>query len=216
MKKRFLTGLILLIASLSYAQEARFGFTVSPSFGFTNVESSGTNAAEGTSYTDNTEGKTGIIYGAMLDYDFTSEDRYYLHTGLMMHHTGFNLEHITATGANEVTETSEVNVNYLELPLILKLKTDDIGYLRYFGQFGLNNAIKVGEKLQDGPQGGSLTEASNFNIGLNMGGGIEYAVSPQTSAVGGVYYVNGFSKVFDNSAGSVKQNQLAIRLGVYF
>lgn len=212
MKNCILFTVLCLISSFSMAQEARFGFTVSPTFGFANVESS----ENFENYTDATEGKTGIEYGILLDYDFTGEDRYFLHSGLMMHHTGYNLEYKRLVGGDaSVVETADVNVNYLEVPLILKLKSNQIGYMRYFGQFGLNNSFKVGEKIKEGTES-EFNEFKSYNAGLNMGGGIEYSFSQQTSAVAGVYYVNGFSKVLDNNAGSVKQNLLGIRLGVYF
>ena len=208
MKNSFLFVAFLLISTYSLAQEARFGFTVSPSFSFANVEGGDENLV----ISEDTEGKTGIVYGVLMDYDFSGEDRYFIHSGLMMHHTGFDLEYLQPTDG---VETAEVNVNYLEIPLILKLKTNEIGYMRYFGQFGLNNGIKVGEKVKEGEES-DLTEFSNFNLGLNMGGGLEYSISQETTAVAGVYYVNGFSKVLDTSAGSLKQTQLGIRLGVYF
>ena len=212
MKNSILFTLLLLFSSMSFAQEARFGFTVSPSFGFANVEPS--NDIE--NYNEDSESKTGIVYGVLMDYDFSGEDRYFIHSGLMMHHTGYELEYTRLIGGDATgNENADLNVNYLEIPFILKLKTNEIGYVRYFGQFGLNNAVKVGDKLQEGNDT-EFTDAGTFNTGLNMGGGLEYSISQQTSAVAGVYYVNGFSKVFDNTAGSIKQNQLGIRLGVYF
>lgn len=216
MKTYFLSLTFCFFTTIVLSQEARFGFTVSPSFSIANVDAATNDGMDAVNYTDDTNGNTGIMYGAMVDYDFTGEDRYYLHSGVMMHHTGFEVDYTVNTQQGVVSEQSEVNVNYIEVPLILKLKTDDIGYLRYFGQFGLNNAIKIGQKVESGNRGRALTDAKSFNAGLNVGGGIEYAISQQTSAVGGIYYVNGFSNVFDSDAGSIKQNQLAIRLGVYF
>lgn len=201
----------LFVSSISFSQDLRFGFTVTPTFGFASVEPSNDSQLDGISYTEDTESKTGFAYGILLDYDFNGEDRYFLHSGLTLHHTGFDMVYETQSG----TVNSEINVDYLEIPVTLKLKTKDIGYLRYYGQFGLNNGFKVGDKVKSGNQP-DFEDISTINVGLNMGGGIEYTISDETDAVAGLYYNNGFSNVADNSAGTVKQSQLGIRLGVYF
>lgn len=211
MKRLTLVLLFLCAVSVTYSQEVRFGFTVSPVFSSANVDASNAASVDGVSYSEDTDSKTGVAYGILLDYDINGEDRYFLHSGLTLHHSGYE---IVTTGRMGTT-TAEVNADYIEIPLVLKLKTNDIGYLRYYGQFGLNNGFKVGDKIKEGAES-EFTDLSSVNVGLNMGGGIEYNISDETTAVAGVYYNNGFSKIADNSAGSFKQNQLGLRLGIYF
>jgi len=212
MKNTLILLCLLSISSFGFSQDVRFGFTVSPTFGFTNVEPSNNNQVDGISYTEDTDGNVGIVYGALVDFDFTGEDRYFFHSGLTMHHTSMDVETVGEAPGNNATK---VNFNYLEIPMTLKLRTNDIGYLRYFGQFGVNNGIKVGDKVEGGAANGT-TDIGSYNASLNMGGGVEYTISDDTDLVAGAYYNNGFSNVLDSSAGTVKHNALGIRLGVYF
>lgn len=210
-------SLILLTITLSgFSQDVRFGFTASPTFNFSSIESSNASAADGADFLEENSSRLGINYGVMLDYDFNGEDRYFLHSGVMLHHTGY--EATLRVPRNEDT-SYKVNVNYIEIPTILKLKTNEIGYLRYFGQFGLTNGIKISDKLKE-PTTVKLEDigldTKTFYSGLNIGGGAEYTISDETSLVGGLYYVNGLTKTVDNSFGKLKNNQLGIRLGVYF
>ena len=212
MKKYIFSLVLTFIVGAGFAQEARFGFTASPTFGFANVDSSPSNAG---SYSENSDGKTGIAYGALVDYDFNGQGRYFLHSGLMMHHTGYSIDY-NQGGINPSQSVAKVNTNYIEVPAVLKLKTNDIGYLRYFGQFGLNNAFLIGQKIKEGVDAGDITKAKAVDIGLNIGAGVEYNISQETDAVAGLYYVNGFNNAFDSGLGSIKHNQLGVRLGVYF
>ncbi|CAG5085743.1 PorT family protein [Parvicella tangerina] len=42
-----------------------------------------------------------------------------------------------------------IKANYVNIPIALKMKTKEIGYFTYFGQFGLNVGIRTGAKTND-------------------------------------------------------------------
>ncbi len=211
MKAYILLLSFVLLSAVSFGQENRFGFTFSPVFGFANVEAN-QSADDGVYYTDDTSGRTGFAYGAIVDFGFSDNDRYFIFSGVTVHHTGFEIVNTNAGGG---TTTSRVKADYVEIPLALKLKSNPIGYLTYYGQFGLKNAFKVGEKIKDGVDT-EWNDLNTFNIGMNIGGGIEYDISGQTTATGGLHYINGLSSVAETSAGKIKNNQLMLGLGVYF
>lgn len=221
MKNLLLFFILFLFASSVFSQEIRFGFTASPTFSFTNAQGAleDENTTSSISYLEDKNSKLGLVYGVLLDYDFDGNERYFIHSGLMFHHSGYSFStEDTATKAK--LNDYKVNANYIEIPLILKLKTNEIGYFKYYGQFGLNNGILVSNQIKEPKKttttDQTIADVKTFNSGLNFGAGVEYTISDDTSAALGLYYVNGFSKNITSTAGIIKQNQLGIRIGVYF
>ena len=96
-------------------------------------------------------------------------------------------------------------INYVTLPIALKMKTKEIGYFTYFGQFGANIGIKTKTRVKDEViQVGSntKTEISDLNLdkgtqpirlGLLVGGGAEYNFSGTTSMFFGLNYNHYFT-----------------------
>lgn len=101
------------------------------------------------------------------------------------------------------------SVKYVTLPAIIKMKTKEIGYFTYFGQFGVNLSFKtkgiVDDEVDDGY---TLSEDivtlkdmdisddfQLFRTQLSIGGGAEYNIAGSTSLVFGINYNRGFSNV---------------------
>ncbi|HEU4716211.1 MAG TPA: outer membrane beta-barrel protein [Bacteroidia bacterium] len=134
------------------------------------------------------------------------------------------------------------NTTYLTIPLTLKLKTNEIGFLTYYGQFGVNASFKLKSRVNDKVTTTSLGSAdqkdldntsdmSLFRFALNIGGGAEYNLSGSTSMVFGINWYNGFSNVIksdskylfrtaSNSYAATPQkatsNAIALTVGVLF
>lgn len=98
------------------------------------------------------------------------------------------------------------NSTYVTIPLTMKLKTGEIGMMTYYGQFGLNNSIRLKTRVNDADKttsGGSADQSeldntddmSMFRFQLNIGGGAEWNLSGSTSLVFGLNWYNGFSNV---------------------
>ncbi|MGL5892881.1 MAG: hypothetical protein ACRC3B_23515, partial [Bacteroidia bacterium] len=93
------------------------------------------------------------------------------------------------------------------IPLTLKLKTNEIGYLTYFGQFGVNASVRARSRVNDeinlvpGGAGETPEKLMNSNdmqlmkLALNGGLGAEYNIQGSTSLVFGINYINGFTNV---------------------
>ena len=92
------------------------------------------------------------------------------------------------------------NLSYVNIPLILKLKTNEIGYFTYFGEFGGLLSLKTKASVEDRsiPLNDSLAPLSSeafstfedldlssgtqpFRAGLSLGAGAEYNFSGSTS-----------------------------------
>ena len=100
------------------------------------------------------------------------------------------------------------NIQYLEIPLGLKMRTREFGYLRYY----LEPAITLGFNTQatgavKGPNVGDDVEKINirgdvnsFNVSWGVGAGVEYSISESTSLVGGLAFQLGFADVTEDGA----------------
>ena len=90
------------------------------------------------------------------------------------------------------------NLSYVNIPLILKLKTNEIGYFTYFGEFGGLLSLKTKASVEDRsiPLNDSLAHllppfpmedldlssgTQPFRAGLSLGAGAEYNFSGSTS-----------------------------------
>ncbi len=96
---------------------------------------------------------------------------------------------------------------YVTIPLMLKLKTKEIGMMTYFGQFGVNNSfrwsVKADDKLTTIKNGATdskskvniTKDCSFYTATLNFGAGVEMNLSGSTSVLIGVNYNLGFTNV---------------------
>jgi hypothetical protein len=123
---------------------------------------------------------------------------------------------------------------------MIKMHTNEIGYMTYFGQFGLISSIKTKALANDAIMSPITKTQSNkenldinndvslFRFQLSIGGGAEYNLSGSTSLVFGVNYNLGFSNVLrknsrhivDMSGTAIRQNasahNIALSVGILF
>ena len=102
-----------------------------------------------------------------------------------------------------------IRAHYVNIPLFIKRKTKEIGYLTYFGQFGLNTSIKTKARSTDA---GDIISATNlassdldyldiekevnlFKLAGSIGGGFEYNLSESTSLSVGIVFDYGFTSL---------------------
>lgn len=99
---------------------------------------------------------------------------------------------------------------FLTLPINLRLKTKEIGYITYYGNVGLLASIHLKTKAKDetlryNTTTGDYTDKETIDdlnvskdmaftkFGFNIGGGIEFNVAGSTSFIAGINWVQGFS-----------------------
>jgi hypothetical protein len=111
------------------------------------------------------------------------------------------------------------NSTNIQIPIMLRLRTKDIGGMRYFGQFGFNANIRLRARATDEvakqdklrPSGFSsqstkedldiTSEANLFNLGIVVGAGAEYNLSGSTSFFAALNIVNlGFTNFARSSS----------------
>lgn len=84
------------------------------------------------------------------------------------------------------------------------MRTDEIGYIRYYGTFGVTPGFRLSAKGQSSFGGATFDDVdikdqiNMLNLSLTIGGGIQYIVSGNTRLVGGIEFNNGFSDLLKN------------------
>jgi hypothetical protein len=217
MKKIFFSLILLSFSMIAVAQSnfvnrAKFGVQASPTYSWlkttdTKIKGNGQNL--------------GFKLGVTLDYFFS--ENYAITSGLgfafnqggkLAHETGGNFltkSTLSDSRLNKGLKPLSNNVNiryhvqYLEVPIGLKLRTQQFGYLRYYAEAPM---FTVGVKTQG--KGDIYDDAYTespflkenikedvglFNFSWGFGAGVNYDISPSTSAVAGIYFQKGMLDV---------------------
>ncbi|OFY57439.1 MAG: hypothetical protein A2Y87_03660 [Bacteroidetes bacterium RBG_13_46_8] len=210
-----------LIVSINLAgQDFRIGINFDPVMSW---------FSPNTKHLDKAGSKLGFSGGLMLETAF--QENYIFATGINLAYMGGNLQYndgpVTFTVDQDKTvtidssTTVEYTLQYLSIPLSLKLKTNPIGYISYYGQIGLTPQFNISAKATSDK--GSLLDKDNvnkeiglFNLSFFIGGGIEYDLGGTTALNIGLYYTNGFIDQLSNSDYKAALNYVSLRLGVLF
>ena len=224
MKRILLLLLIVTLTSSLFAQDGmkpdygfRLGLTAHPTIGWIKPENGKGNGVN-----------LGFSYGLIADFNFA--ENYSFATGLTVTTINGKSTEINpspyydpAVNANPTAFDLKYMLQYLEIPLTLKLKTEKQGETRWYGQFGITNDFNIGAK-QDVQLAGKSTETDRdikkdinlYRAGLLIGGGVEYDVARSTSIMVGLTYNNGFTDISDDKSRSVRNHYVGINFGVLF
>lgn len=238
MSKKIITlALIIFISANAFAQTEsaskteqeskgfRFGLQFSPQLVWTK---------NGDNLTIASGVKVGFNYGLIAD--FSIGNNYAFATGLNISQNSSAILYkdsmkFNSTGTSLLfpasTTTTYTKLQYINIPLALKLKTNEIGYMTYFGQFGfdlgINTSAKGDIKNSFGvnyPITGDLgKDIYPFNLSLNIGAGIEYSLSKSTAFITSLSFHNGFLDISDSPRDFKTKtilNQIELRLGILF
>jgi hypothetical protein len=212
MKKLIIVLCLATISLTGYAQQdLRFGFQMSPSFSWmstsvNHINSSGTNL--------------GLKLGIVGEFYF--RENYALVSGIGFHfNAGGTLLHenegfywrnsdIPASVMSDTTFASgtklKYGIQYLEIPIGLKMRTREFGYVRYYFQPDITLGFKSqargsieGVGITDGDEKYNIRkEVNGLNMSWGLGGGIEYTITENTSLVAGLAFQKGFTDVTDD------------------
>ena len=115
-------------------------------------------------------------------------------------------------------------IQYLVFPIGLKLQTNQIGYLTFFSDLGLDPKIVISRKIDIPSLSLTGENASNelrmFNLSYHITAGIEYSLGGTTAMVFGLNFDNNFLDITKDNGNQpvdkVSQKILSFRLGVNF
>lgn len=224
----------LLAATTLNAQEnqgVRFGIKLAPNMAWLRSDTKGV---------DGDGSVIGYTFGLLTEFPIGQTGNYRFATGVFLNNIGGKTVSKYSTTVNNVTTDYEnsatTSLRYVEVPLTIKMMTNEIGLMRYYGQLGVSTAFNIRAK-QDfdlvATSGGTSNTTSDtkvdvmddtnmFKAGLVVGGGVEYNVAGNTSLLFGLTYNNSFTTVNKKSdtAGvpdaKVYADHLELTLGVFF
>ncbi|MGB0917094.1 MAG: outer membrane beta-barrel protein [Flavobacteriales bacterium] len=240
MKNLLLLLIVFGIGSHAFAQDQavgpntrkkfKIGFNLSPAVDFFQPNTEGV---------DLDQAKMKFGYGMMAEYAFTNN--YAIGFGLEHKMGGSSLDFGADADARYLDQSDKEEYrlltrthryDYVNLPITLKLMTNEIGYFTYFGQFGVDVSVLVSSKAKDLRQlvtdsvdgmGAFVSESfsdaaetDNFlgrynqsmfvNVKLRVGAGFEWNFSGNTSLVVSVSYHNGFIDLMKDPDGDKVAN----------
>ena len=91
-----------------------------------------------------------VRFGYQFIFDWKFTDTYAIGSGVNVFHTGGYIEHYAVTDTARVGYVKwGVRNQYVEVPLTFKMRTKEIGYTTYYGQFGLGLGINVRAEVDE-------------------------------------------------------------------
>ncbi len=166
--------------------------------------------------------RIGIDGGVDIDRFFA--DRYAISTGISIGGYGGqlkNTDEFTFAGHTlPASSSTELKLKYLSIPIGLKFKTEEIGYSTFYAQIGLSSQYCLSataiSSLSELDGENVIDEINRLNIGYQIGGGVEYALTRSTALVAGLIYTSYFTDVISSSKYTVTSSNIALRLGIRF
>lgn len=229
MKRILLIFALCILALPALAQDNanddfgfRFGLKASPNLSWFGTETRGYS---------NSGVDLGFSYGLIMDYEFAQN--YAFSSGLQVLRVGGTLKYDYLHEGVETEKRREHTLRYLEIPATLKLRTAEMGYITYFGKFGLGLGFNIYARADDritlSNQSSLRTndvdisdETRFLRAALIIGAGLEYSLGGNTALLGGITYHNGFSNFVDkdnpavDNKPSVHVNYFELTLGIMF
>ena len=165
---------------------------------------------------------------AGLNMDFYFAENYAFVLGVGINNLGGNLLYADSTEFSSKGETLlvepnqsvKLNLQYIDIPIGLKLKTEELGYATYFLQLGFNPMINLNAKATSEEASLDKTDIKEsiitFCLGYHVGLGIEYNLGGSTSLIGGIRWSAGLTDVTDNDRANITLNSISLHLGVLF
>jgi len=115
-------------------------------------------------------------------------------------------------------------IQYLSIPVGLKLQTNQIGYITFFTDLGLDPKVVIGGKADipslniSGER--AIGELNMFNLAYHISAGIEYSLGGNTSVLSGLNFENNFLDITKDNGmqpkDKVSHKILSFRLGINF
>lgn len=216
----FLTTLSLAQATKTTSNKYRLGFKASPNVSWLASDNG-----------NMTVGEKSLQFGYGLNFDIFFAENYAIGTGFNINNTGGKYSYFAEyTGEDKDVQgtvlydmkqvgltSRDLRLQYLQIPLTFKMKTAEIGYITYWGQFGLGlnmnfkaisddqidflsyqdkNSLEwttSNRESTSSEKNDIKNEVNIFSSNLIFAAGIEYNISGNTSILAGLTFQNGFT-----------------------
>ena len=222
MKKFFLFSFLIVISVSSQAQNQKLGigFAANPGLSWLHADAASMHS----------KNKISFGYGVNIDYWF--QDNYALGTGFFVNYRGGVLQfdstvHFSSLDSTYAGNSSmSYNIQYLSVPLTLKLSTNEIGYSKYYGKLGVDLNVNVKPRGEFTSKTGDVTskidlgkDVNPMDIGLYAALGMGYNVTQNVYINTELFFHNGFMdqlKFADGYDTKVILNNIGLQVGVQF
>ncbi len=185
-------------------------------------------------FLDVEHGGAKIKFGYGLITEFILAKNYSILTGVEVNYFGGSINYKDANRVNyQLNDSTALFLSsrafkqqYITIPLALKLKTNEIGYMTYFGQIGVDLSFQIKGRANDNGilyykvnqdttafsiQGSEYGEEDVniykqtgifgfLRVALNVGAGVEWNIAGNTSLLFALNYNNGFTNFFNKDS----------------
>ena len=192
MKKLNFLYLFCLLFSLSQSQElnnTRMGLYVSPAINFISTEIQGLE----------TNNNLGLIYGYALEFPLSVN--HYLESGFSINYKGGGIE-------QSESDIEDYKVQYFTIPILIKMRSRQIGYFNYFARIGPSLNFKIKEKITHN----EAAKGAVIDIAIFLGA--ERSLGGDTSLEGSIFYNNNITSSMNETHALF--HQIGLRVGFLF
>ena len=214
MKKLLFTLLLACSSLLMHGQKLHMGLKVQPQIGF---------ATSDTDKFESAGSKIGFDFGLIADYMFA--ENFGFGSGLSISGQNFKMQ---TKGLKDTTIATTYKLQYIQIPLTFKFKTNKIGEFKYWANFGISADVNIkakGDFIKTAASGTEVPAGTNKDIRKNIsfyrtalliGAGIEYEVGGNASLLGGFQYSTGFSDLYTPADAKFMNSYVGLTVGVIF
>ena len=228
MKKNIVLMIILILSSVAMkaqdkAKPFNFSFRMGPNLSW--LKSNSDAVSNGGSI-------LGFSWGALCEFPIQSN--YSFLSGFNIHFAGGKVNFAGTKDGSAVFVDERYSIKYLELPLMLKIKTNEVDGVLFYGQIGLGTAFRLNSRVKRSFQ---LPVSSSFYIApedvnsdnltsfiresMLIGLGAQYAFQENLKLFGELNFNNGFTDIlkkgpYNTADPKVISNFVELNVGLYF
>ncbi len=214
MRHFFIIFLILISTAQCFAQDRKLQLSVitTPQLSWLNSDNT---------YAERQGVRLGYSVGLQGDYFFaphyaiSTSILYSKYGGNLAYATPFTMEVGSVLTPVEPGDVVLYNLSYIELPIGLKLKTNEFWRSTYWVQLGISPMINTASVDKD--KNDLSKETSLFNLGYHFGIGMDYSMGGSTYLTTAVMLTNGLTDITTNTLkDKATLRSVNLRIGVIF
>lgn len=176
----------------------------------------------------------GFSWGALFEFPF--KDNFSYVGGFNIHFAGGKINYTGSNQNIQVIVDEQYTLKYLELPVILKLRTHEVNGISYYGQMGLGTSFRLNSRVTrtfklpaNSSYSGSFERqdlnsdnlTSFIRESLIIGVGVQYSLQENLKLFGGLNFNNGFTDIlkkgpYNTGDPKVISNFVEFNVGLYF
>ena len=190
--KKILLILIIFSCFQGVSQNTRMGLYLSPCVNWITTN-------------DNNDSKSNIGFNYGYGIEFSLSENHFLESGFEFSHKGGDINLIN------------YNIQYLTLPIQIKMKSRSIGYWKYFAKTGPSLGFRIKERVRPNNVQGNEKHSKSAILIVNISVGAEYSLGNNTAVHSEFFFQNNITDGlnYTNTDNSLL-NQIGLRLGFFF